>query len=68
MRSLMLRSLTLGSLHLVELSSQSADDQVELTAIITGEGITDPVFEAAVHRLAAEPGLTRLRWSSVEDS
>lgn len=66
-RSLMLRSLTIGGLHLAEISGKNAEDSIELSAVITGEGLTDPMLEAAVHRLAAEPGLSRLRWSTMEE-
>ncbi|MGV8987768.1 MAG: MgtC/SapB family protein [Cypionkella sp.] len=67
MRSLLLRTLTLGGLRLSELSGQLVEDQIELSAIVSGEGITDHAFEAAVQRIAAEPGLSRLRWSSADD-
>ena len=68
MRSLMLRSLSLGGLRLSELSGKSGEDSVELSAIVTGEGITDLMLENAVQRIAAEPGVSRLRWSSAEDA
>lgn len=67
MRNLMLRSLTIGGLHLSEMSGQTSDGSVDLAAIVTGDGITDMMFEAAVSRIAAEPGLSRLRWSGAED-
>jgi putative Mg2+ transporter-C (MgtC) family protein len=67
MRGLMLRSLTLGGLHMAEMTGQTAEDRVDLSAIITAEGLGEPMLVAAVHRLAAEPGLFRLRWSAVEE-
>lgn len=63
MGDLMLRSLAIGGLHLSKLSGQTSENSVDLTAIVT-----DPMFEAAVTRIAAEPGLTRLRWSAAEDA
>lgn len=68
MRGLLLRNLSLGGLRLSELSGKTNEDSVELSAIVSGEGVTDHMLEAAVQRIAAEPGLTRLRWSLAEDS
>ena len=68
MRSLMLRSLTIGGLHLSEMAGQTSEGSVDLTAVVTADGVTDLMFEAAVTRIAAEPGLTRLRWSVAEDA
>lgn len=67
-RSLVLRTLTLSGLHLSEMEGSQGEDRVELTATVTGEGVTDGMLEQAIQRLAVEPGLARLRWSAVEDS
>lgn len=68
MRSLMLRSLSLGGLHITELSGKTGEDSVELSALVSADGVPDHVVESAVQRIAAEPGVTRLRWSSGEES
>jgi putative Mg2+ transporter-C (MgtC) family protein len=67
MRGLILRVLTLGGLHLSEITSALSEEGIELVATVTGEGMTDQMLEQAVQRLAAEPGLLRLRWMPVED-
>ena len=68
MRALILRTLTLGGLHLSEISAQTQDGQVEVAALVTGEGVTDQMLEQAVHRIAAEPGVLKLRWIPVDDA
>lgn len=67
MRSLILRVLTVGGLHLSELSGQTVDGITELTATVTCEGMSDQMLEQAVHRMAAEPGLMKLRWAAVDE-
>lgn len=68
-RSLMLRTLSLGGLHLseIEMRRDTAGQQVTLAATVTGEGVTDATLEQAVHRLAAEPGFSRVRWEALDD-
>lgn len=68
-RSLMLRTLALGGLHISEISVQrdGAGTGLELLATITAEGQPDSVLEQAAHRLAAEPGLSRVHWEPLED-
>lgn len=62
-RSLILRTLALGGLHIIELEAKPADnDTLEISAIINGEGMVDQLIEQAATRLAAEPGLRRVRW------
>lgn len=67
MRGLILRVLTVGGLHLSELSGQTVDGITELTATVTGEGMSDQMLEQAVHRMAAEPGLMKLSWAAVDE-
>lgn len=66
MRGLILRTLTIGGLHLSEISVQNADGLVEVSATVTGVGMSDQSLEQAVQRLAAEPGLLKLRWEALE--
>jgi putative Mg2+ transporter-C (MgtC) family protein len=68
-RSLILRTLTLGGLHLseVELRAGEAPDTLTLGATVTVEGVSDTVVEQAVARLAAEPGLLQVRWAAVDE-
>lgn len=67
-RAMILRTLTIGGLHLSEISAQLAEGRVELTAMVTGEGMTDQALEQAVQRLASEPGLLKLRWDAVDEA
>lgn len=68
-RSLMLRTLTLSGLHLSEISSSPGDEGrgLDLVATITAEGVGEPGLEQAVQRLAAEPGLMRVRWLALDE-
>lgn len=68
-RSLMLRTLTIGGLHLsgIALQRPAGGHGVELLATVSGEGVTDPMIEAAVQRLAAEPGLLLVRWDTLDE-
>ena len=66
-RALMLRTLAIGGLHISEIDARSHDSAVMLSATVTGEGLPDSVIEQAVHRLAAEPGLTRVGWEVIEE-
>lgn len=70
LRSLILRTLTTGGLHLSEVAVQVAEGGlgVELAATVTSEAGDDQVLEMAVQRMAAEPGLARIRWAAVEDA
>jgi putative Mg2+ transporter-C (MgtC) family protein len=69
-RALILRTLTIGGLHLSEVSVRAAGggEGVDLSATVTGEGVTDDMLELAVQRLAAEPGLMRVRWEALEEA
>jgi putative Mg2+ transporter-C (MgtC) family protein len=69
LRSLMLRTLALGGLHLSDITAHQAEDGMgtDLAVTVSGDGLPDGLVEQAVHRLAAEPGLLRVRWESLED-
>ncbi|TGD45455.1 MgtC/SapB family protein [Pseudotabrizicola sediminis] len=69
LRSLMLRTLAIGGLHLSDISARPAEDGVglDLSVTVSGEGLPDALVEQAVHRLAAEPGLIRVRWEAIEE-
>jgi len=69
LRSLMLRTLALGGLHLSDISAQAAEGGVgiDLAATVSGDGLPDGAVEQAVHRLAAEPGLIRVRWEVIDE-
>ena len=69
LRSLMLRTLAIGGLHLSEISARPAEDSVglDLSVTVSGEGLPDSLVEQAVHRLAAEPGLIRVRWEAIDE-
>lgn len=68
-RALVLRTLTIGGLHLseVELRAAETGDGLDLSATVTGEGVTEEMLELAVQRLVAEPGLMRVRWQGVDE-
>lgn len=67
MRALILRNLALAGLHLQEIRSDAADGGVTLTALVAAEGAGDVALEQLAQRLAAEPGILRLRWSAAEE-
>lgn len=68
-RGLLLRTLTIGGLRISEIAVRAVEGGVgvELAAIVTSEGTGDQMLEQAVLRMAAEPGLMRVRWLSVDD-
>lgn len=68
-RALLLRTLTIGGLHLSEVELRTGEDGVglDLSATVTGEGVTDDMLDLAVQRLVAEPGLMRVRWQPVDE-
>ena len=67
-RALMLRNLTLGGLHLSEVAaSVNSEGMIELSATISGEGLTDKDLEQAATRMAAEPGLACVRWQALDE-
>jgi putative Mg2+ transporter-C (MgtC) family protein len=69
-RSLVLRTLALGGLHISEIEARPEDggNRLDLATTVTAEGVPDMVLEQAVHRLAAEPRLSRVRWESLEEA
>lgn len=68
-RSLMLRTLSLGGLHISEIGVAPGDQGrgLDLSATVTAEAVGEAALEQAVQRLAAEPGLMRVRWEAMED-
>lgn len=68
-RALVLRTLTIGGLHLseVEFRAGEAGDGMDLSAIVTGDGVTEEMLELAVQRLVAEPGMMRVRWQAIDE-
>lgn len=68
-RALVLRTLTIGGLHLseVEFRAGEAGDGMDLSAVVTGEGVTEEMLELAVQRLVAEPGMMRVRWQAIDE-
>lgn len=68
-RSLILRTLSLGGLHLSEIGVAPGDEGrgLDLSATVTAEGVGETGLEQAVQRLAAEPGLLRVRWEALDD-
>lgn len=68
-RALMLRTLTLGGLHISEIGVTAGDPgQLDLSATVTAEAVGEAALEQAVQRLAAEPGLLRVRWEPLDDA
>jgi putative Mg2+ transporter-C (MgtC) family protein len=69
-RTLMLRTLSLVGLHLSEIGFGPSEDGrgLDLSATVTVEGVGEAALDQAVQRLAAEPGLLRVRWQALEDS
>ena len=63
-RSLVLRALAVGGLHVIGIDAKPADggDTIELCVLVNGEGMVDQLMEQSAARIAAEPGLRRVRW------
>jgi len=68
-RTLMLRTLSLVGLNLSEIAFTPADDGrgLDLSATVTVVGVGETALDQAVQRLAAEPGLLRVRWISLDE-
>lgn len=64
-RSLILRTLALGGLHVTEIEAKPnpTEGTIALCTAVNGEGMVDQMMEQAANRLAAEPGLCRVRWN-----
>lgn len=66
-RALILRVLGIGGLKISEVSARTGEDGLELSATVSGEGVPEEAIELAVQRLAAEPGLVKVRWETLDD-
>ena len=68
-RSLLLRTLSIGGIHLSEIELRPAEsgDGIDLCATVLGDGIADHVMEQVAARLAVEPGLRRVRWQVLDE-
>ncbi len=68
-RALLLRTTSLGGLHLGDLSATEPDQAglVHLVAIVGAEALTDAQVEQILMRLAAEPALRRVAWHAIDD-
>ncbi len=67
-RALILRVLAMNGLHLSEVMAQPAEGGAVMIEVnVSGEGATDDALERVVQRLAAEPGLLRVRGQAIED-
>lgn len=67
MRALLMRNLTLGGLHMQEIQAKTREDGIELSATVSGEDAVDHAVEQVVQRIAAEPGLRRVRWMPADE-
>ena len=67
MRALLLRCLSLGGLHVHEISVQAQEVGLEISALVGGEDAPDHAVEQAVHRMAVETGVTRVRWMVADE-
>lgn len=68
LRALLLRTLSLGGLHLSDIRSGVVDRGIELVALVIGEGVTESALEQTILRLAAEPGVLQLHWGGAEEA
>lgn len=68
-RTLMLRTLSLVGLNLSEIAISPSEigRGLDLSATVTVEGVGESALDQAVQRLAAEPGLIRVRWQSLDE-
>lgn len=69
-RGLMLRTLGVAGWQVTELSLSrpEAGDTIQLLADVVAEGKTEHDLEQTVARLAAEPGLKRVRWHGTDEA
>jgi putative Mg2+ transporter-C (MgtC) family protein len=67
MRGLILRVLTIGGLHISEISAVAGEGTLKLAVTVSGEGMSDQMLEQAVQRMGAEPGLMGLRWEAIDE-
>lgn len=69
-RGLILRTLSLAGMHLSEIDVRPSDrgSGLDLSATVSAEGPGELALEQAVQRLAAEPGLIRVRWQSLDEA
>lgn len=68
-RSLILRTLSLGGLRLSEIgAAPGVGTALDLSATVIAEHVGELALEQAVHRLAAEPGLLRVAWEALDDA
>lgn len=68
-RSLLLRTLSIAGIHLSEIELRPSDtgDGIDICATVLGEGLLDQDMEQSAARLAAEPGLRRVRWQVLDE-
>jgi putative Mg2+ transporter-C (MgtC) family protein len=68
-RALLLRTFALTGLHLTEIAVRPSPEGalLDITATVTGEEATPVAIDQALARLAAEPGLARVSWQTVEE-
>jgi putative Mg2+ transporter-C (MgtC) family protein len=69
-RGLMLRTLSSNGLRPTEIAARPAEEGkgIDLTALVSNEGLADTVVEQTFQRMAAEPGLIRLRWQPLDEN
>ncbi len=68
MRALLLRCLSLGTLHVQEIAVQTQEVGLEISALVGGEDAPDHAVEQAVQRMAAETGVARVRWMVADEA
>ena len=68
LRSLLLRTLGLGGLHLSDIRAEAVERGTELVVLVTGEGVTESALDQLILRLAAEPGVLQLHWGAAEET
>ena len=68
-RAFLLRTFALTGLHLTEIAVRPSADRamLDMVADVAGEAATPAIIDQALARLAAEPGLARVRWDPVEE-
>lgn len=68
-RAFLLRTLTIAGMHLTEIAVRPSAEGglIDIVAQVTGEAATQLAVDQALARLAAEPGLARVEWQSLEE-
>lgn len=69
-RAFLLRTLALGGLQVseIEVRPGTMPATLDIAVILSGDGAAWAAIEQAMARVAAEPGLARVKWQAIDDA